>query len=140
MEYWDPVSNAYMSKKASSSIPKGNMLEISALTRCKINLNDNLETAPGTDLDPWGDWDPASNPYKNKTRDNAQIGIEKRGRSVEKIDIDLGRHCSKSSEGEPYESNAKPIEETNIWAPVPKWRMNNNIQIHEQEDESPNGY
>ena len=80
MEYWDPVSNAYMSKKASSSIPKGNMLEMSTLTRCKINLNDNLETAPGTDLYPWGDWDPASNPYKNKTRDNAQIGIEKRGR------------------------------------------------------------
>ena len=104
-------------------------------------MNGKPEIAPVVDLDPWEYWDPVSNPYRNnKTNNNAQIEIEMRGRLVEKIDIDLGRHCSKSSEGEPHESNAKPIEETNIWAPVPKWRMNNNIQIHEQEDESPNGY
>ena len=50
MEYWDPVSDAYMSKKASESIPKGNLQEISVLTRCKINLNGKPETAPAVDL------------------------------------------------------------------------------------------
>ena len=85
MEYWDPVSDTYRSKKTNKSVPEESMQGMSEPTGYETDSSIESETAPSVDLDPWEYWDPVSNPYRsNKTNNNAQIENERRGCLMEK--------------------------------------------------------
>ena len=66
MEYWDPVSDTYRSKKTNKSVPDESMQGMSEPTGYETDSSIESETVSSVDLDPWEYLDPVTDSYKSK--------------------------------------------------------------------------